>query len=108
MDSVMQDIAWAVENSDDAAERAAFKFKKLLLVAAVEDPSGGGGGASAFEAVEIQVHSLFLLCYGETIAHYGDTNRRAVPTSKGYSNLPTYQPTSTSTCYQHLALLTYY
>ena len=80
----------------------------LTLTLALTPNPNPNRRASAFEAVEIQVHSLFLRCYGETIPHYGDTNRRAVPTSKGYSNLPTYQPTSTSTCYQHLALLTYY
>ena len=39
VDSLMQDVAWAVENEVDEAHRASFKFDRLLLLAQVAPPS---------------------------------------------------------------------
>ena len=41
VDSLMQDLAWAVEHAEDAEERAAFRFNRLLLLATVEVPAAG-------------------------------------------------------------------
>ena len=35
VDALMQDLAWAVANCDEAGEREAFDFERLLLVAQV-------------------------------------------------------------------------
>ena len=47
VDSVMQDIAWAVTSADDAAERDSFRFSHLLLVARVGLRQGGTAAASS-------------------------------------------------------------
>jgi hypothetical protein len=45
VDSLMQDIEWAVKHAETKEERDSFKFNKLLLLATVEVPAGGGGGS---------------------------------------------------------------
>ena len=52
VDSLMQDIAWALEHCEDVAERRAFDFRTLLLAADVElhaDEEGGDGGGDGDE-----------------------------------------------------------
>ena len=48
VDSLLQDLAWAVENSDDAAERASFgALTSLVLICHVELGSDGAAGSSS-------------------------------------------------------------
>ena len=55
-DSLLQDIAWAVENAEDAAERASFRFSHLLVVAAVA-LAGAGGSSSHLAESEHDAHN---------------------------------------------------
>ena len=47
VESLMKDLAWAIEEAEPEAERATYRFGHLLLLAAVEMPTGGGEGASS-------------------------------------------------------------
>ena len=47
VDALMQDLAWAVENEETEAGRAAFRFDRLLWLARVAPGGGGGGGGGS-------------------------------------------------------------
>ena len=46
IDSLMQDLAWAVKHCDEAAERESFRFDTLLVLAHVEHGAAGGASSS--------------------------------------------------------------
>ena len=53
VDALVQDIDWAVENEEDKAERASFRFTRLLMLAPIRLPPPGGGKAAGKAALVI-------------------------------------------------------
>jgi hypothetical protein len=56
VDSLLQDIAWAVEHAEDADERRSFNFDTLVLVAPVTLASNTGNTSSAADAEADAAH----------------------------------------------------